>query len=121
VKDKFIVGIDEVGRGPIAGPVAVCAFMIKNISFTTTPTDKKLPKLKDSKKLTKHQRVTWYNYLKGQKEEGNCDYSVSFVSPKNFSISSSIFTGLYSLTSSNLCISSISSTTWNAAVPKNPS
>ena len=27
-KPKYIVGIDEVGRGPIAGPVAVCALCI---------------------------------------------------------------------------------------------
>ena len=80
---KYIVGIDEVGRGPIAGPVAVCAFVIKDSSFTTTPTDKKLPKLKDSKKLTKKQRVTWFNYLKDQKEKNLCDFAVSFVSSEN--------------------------------------
>lgn len=80
---KYIVGIDEVGRGPIAGPVAVCAFVIIDSSFTTNPTDKKLPKLKDSKKLTKKQRVTWFNYLKDQKEKGNCDFAVSFVSSEN--------------------------------------
>jgi len=80
---KYIVGIDEVGRGPIAGPVAVCAFVIKDSSFTTTPMDKKLPKLKDSKKLTKKQRVTWFNYLKDQREKGFCDFAVSFVSSEN--------------------------------------
>jgi ribonuclease HII len=80
---KYIVGIDEVGRGPIAGPVAVCAFLIKDDTFLKNPTHKKLPKLKDSKKLTKKQRVTWFNYLKDQKEKGFCDYAVSFVSPEN--------------------------------------
>lgn len=86
---KYIIGIDEVGRGPIAGPVAVCAFMIKDSSFTTIPTDKKpacagrLPKLKDSKKLTKRQRVTWFNYLKDAKSKGLCDFAVSFVSSEN--------------------------------------
>jgi ribonuclease HII len=44
---KYIVGIDEVGRGPIAGPVAVCAFIIKNDTFLTNPTHKKLPPLRD--------------------------------------------------------------------------
>ncbi len=27
MEPKYIIGIDEVGRGPIAGPVAVCAFV----------------------------------------------------------------------------------------------
>ena len=79
-KKEYIVVIDEVGRGPIAGPVAVCAFVIKDNSFSITPTDKKLPKLKDSKKLTKKQRITWFNYLKEAKNGGLCDYAISFVS-----------------------------------------
>jgi len=83
---KYIVGIDEVGRGPIAGPVTVCAFSCKseffNDIYTKSP-DVKLPKLKDSKKLSKKQREIWFNFLKKQKEENNCNYVVSFVSPEN--------------------------------------
>lgn len=78
---KYIVGIDEVGRGPIAGPVAVCVFLIKDDYFLTGPTCGDLPKLRDSKKLSKKQRELWFNFLKEQKEKGNCDYTVSFVSP----------------------------------------
>ncbi|MFA6386155.1 MAG: ribonuclease HII [Candidatus Paceibacterota bacterium] len=92
---KYIIGIDEVGRGPLAGPVAVCSFLIKDnnfISTCTSPTStsvtsptcgKKLPKLKDSKKLSKKQREVWFEYLKKQKEEEMCDYAISFVSPEN--------------------------------------
>lgn len=80
---KYIVGIDEVGRGPIAGPVAVCAFLIKDDTFVTNPSHKKLPPLRDSKKLTKKQRVTWFNYLKNSKNAEHCDFAVSFVSPEN--------------------------------------
>jgi len=28
IKPQWIVGVDEVGRGPLAGPVTVCAFAI---------------------------------------------------------------------------------------------
>lgn len=88
---KYIIGIDEVGRGPLAGPVAVCSFLIKEDVFTdghfpigqTYGKDKKLPKLRDSKKLSKKQREEWFEYLKVAKTEGFCDYAVSFVSPEN--------------------------------------
>jgi ribonuclease HII len=80
---KYIVGIDEVGRGPIAGPVAVCAFLIKDNSILDNQKEKKLPKLKDSKKLSKKQREVWFEYLKVAKAEGFCDYAVSFVSGEN--------------------------------------
>lgn len=92
---KYKIGIDEVGRGPIAGPVAVCAFLVKDEKFIETclgqtyakkdigPSYLKLPKLKDSKKLSKKQREVWFEYLKVAKAEGFCDFSVSFVSSEN--------------------------------------
>jgi len=87
---KYIIGIDEVGRGPIAGPVAVCAFLMKDDSFLKNIKEKKLastkgglPKLKDSKKLSKKQREIWFEFLKIAKTEGKCSYEVSFVSPEN--------------------------------------
>lgn len=81
---KYIVGIDEVGRGPIAGPVCVAAFLLPhNYELPINNYELKLPKLKDSKKLSKKQREAWFNFLKEQKEKGNCDYAVSFVSSEN--------------------------------------
>jgi ribonuclease HII len=75
-----IVGIDEVGRGPIAGPVAVCSFRCKPDFFESL--NIKTP-LRDSKKLSKKQREEWFVYLKKAKGEGVCDYSVSFVSAES--------------------------------------
>jgi ribonuclease HII len=83
---KYIVGIDEVGRGPIAGPVAVCAFActITNYELLITNAKEKLKiKLRDSKKLSKKQREVWFEFLRVAKTEGFCDYSVAFVSPEN--------------------------------------
>ena len=45
---NFVVGIDEAGRGPLAGPVVACAVSLKNYSFQN--------KIDDSKKLTSSQR-----------------------------------------------------------------
>ncbi|RMD77666.1 ribonuclease HII [Candidatus Dojkabacteria bacterium] len=45
-----VVGIDEVGRGCLAGPVVVCGFLfLKN--------DEVIPNVNDSKRLTKKQRL----------------------------------------------------------------
>ncbi|MCF7843783.1 ribonuclease HII [Candidatus Gracilibacteria bacterium] len=51
---KYIIGIDEVGRGPIAGPVVVCACAIMEGTelLSLFPNNK----LKDSKKLTEKNR-----------------------------------------------------------------
>lgn len=82
-KDSFVIGIDEVGRGPIAGPVCVCAFMLKKEEYDSFVKEVKdflaLP-LRDSKKLTKKCREKWFAYLRKQKEKGLCDYKTTFVS-----------------------------------------
>jgi len=81
---KYKIGIDEVGRGPIAGPVCVASFMMRhNYELPINNYEFKLPKLRDSKKLSKKQRELWFNFLKGEKEKGNCDFAVSFVSGEN--------------------------------------
>jgi ribonuclease HII len=77
MKWSYIIGIDEVGRGPIAGPVAVCSFKCKPNFFDSISID---TPLRDSKKLTKKQREKWFEYLKEEKNKGNCDFSVSIVS-----------------------------------------
>jgi ribonuclease HII len=58
-KSKYIVGIDEAGRGPVIGPMVICAYMIKE-------TDKeKLREIgaRDSKALTKQRRESLYSSL----------------------------------------------------------
>lgn len=45
---KSIIGVDEVGRGALAGPVVVCA-----ASFAAIPND---PGVRDSKQLTENRR-----------------------------------------------------------------
>lgn len=83
---KYIIGIDEVGRGPIAGPVAVCAFCMSELDQEEIVLNAKeqlgLP-IRDSKKLTKIQREKWYKYLNELKKEGKCNFHVSYVSPEN--------------------------------------
>jgi len=90
---QYLVGIDEVGRGPLAGPVAVGAVVIKLNSKNEIRNSKqilnfkfknfKLPKcIKDSKKLSEKKREEWLGGIKELKEKGDLDYYVSFVGNK---------------------------------------
>jgi len=85
MKFKTVVGIDEVGRGPIAGPVAVCALAIcqnKNSKRKDKFTGVNFDKFKDSKKLSHQQRLKWLEKIDKEKEKGNILYKVSFQSNK---------------------------------------
>lgn len=74
---KHIVGIDEAGRGPLAGPVAVGAVRI-NADF-----NKRFFKgIKDSKKLTEKKREAWFKLVNKKKKEGQIDFAVSLISEK---------------------------------------
>ncbi len=78
---KYIIGIDEVGRGPLAGPVAVCAFKMP-VKFNT----KQFGELKDSKKLAPEKREEIFARLKELKTPrggaSGIDYFVCYESAK---------------------------------------
>ncbi len=72
---KFLIGIDEVGRGPLAGPVAVGAFL--------TPIDfdfSYFEGVRDSKKLPPHKREHFLNLAIEKSCQGEIAFAVSFVS-----------------------------------------
>lgn len=75
MKGKFLIGIDEVGRGPIAGPVAVGAFV-----FLTPQAVKLFRGVKESKQLTHEQREEWFARIQKIKKDGHIDFKVSFQS-----------------------------------------
>lgn len=67
---KYIAGVDEVGRGPLAGPV-VCAAVIM-------PLDDLIEGIDDSKKLSEKKRNTLSELIK---EKAIC-YNIAEVSPQ---------------------------------------
>jgi len=74
---KYIIGIDEVGRGPLAGPVAVGAFCVKkDFKF------KKLLGIRDSKKLTPEKREYFLIKILELEKSGEVEFAVSYVSAK---------------------------------------
>jgi ribonuclease HII len=74
-KRHMIIGIDEVGRGALAGPVCVAALVMPRGLYLRK---KKLAKLKDSKKLSPKQREEWVEYLENHPK---ISYAVASVSP----------------------------------------
>lgn len=52
---EYIGGVDEVGRGPLVGPVVTACVVL--------PKDFKLDGLTDSKKLTEKKREEFYDYI----------------------------------------------------------
>ncbi|MES2088133.1 MAG: ribonuclease HII [Patescibacteria group bacterium] len=81
-KIKFLIGIDEVGRGPIAGPVAVGAFCVP-VKFQDELL-KFFPKnqIRDSKKLKPLVREEIYERLSLAKKSGQIEFTVIFSSSK---------------------------------------
>ncbi len=60
--EEYVIGIDEVGRGALAGPVVVAAAIVaKGEALTANRT---LGMLKDSKKLSAKQREAWHAHFK---------------------------------------------------------
>ena len=57
----YIIGVDEAGRGALAGPIVVAAVLVPKKIYLKSV---KLPKLKDSKKLSPIQRQAWFSYLR---------------------------------------------------------
>lgn len=72
----LIVGVDEAGRGPLAGPIAVGAAVLfvpfTRISFWY--------RIRDSKKLSASAREDLFKEIRDAKKEGLLDYRVSMVS-----------------------------------------
>lgn len=57
---RLVVGIDEVGRGALAGPVVLVAVAVRGRMRWTHPM---LGRIRDSKRLTTNRREVWARYL----------------------------------------------------------
>lgn len=92
---KYIIGIDEVGRGPLAGPMMVGAVAISgDLDF--------LEGIKDSKKLSKKKREEWSERIwdlkknppkTDQQRAGNINIAIVSIAPvviDKFGISASL-------------------------------
>ena len=60
----FVIGIDEAGRGPLAGPVVACACALKTLGVASLrhPVSK-FEMIRDSKKLSEKQRENLFDFI----------------------------------------------------------
>jgi len=65
---KLIVGIDEVGRGPVAGPVS--------IGIVVCHTELSIPELNDSKQMTEKARERVYTLAEALRTSGDIQFGV---------------------------------------------
>lgn len=93
LENNFIYGIDEVGRGPVAGPTVVCLCgILENIKKKDLENELKLT-LQDSKKLTEKNREKWRDFLIELQEQSKCIFAIGqrdSVFIDNFGISKAI-------------------------------
>jgi ribonuclease HII len=73
MKVKYVVGIDEAGKGPLAGPVSVGVMVIPVKSL------KKYKNIKNSKQLSEKKREEWYSSLKKARQDREINWGVSTV------------------------------------------
>lgn len=74
---KYIIGVDEAGRGPLAGPVSV-GLVIVSPGFDWVL----IPGVSDSKKVSEKNREVIFNRAKQLQSEGHLRFVVEMVSAK---------------------------------------
>lgn len=99
----YVIGVDEAGRGPLAGPVAVGVVLVAN-DFDW----ELLPKVRDSKKLSPKNREAIFGRVEQLKQSGCLDYCVTLVPAKIIdeigivpSINQALQNSLYEILSQN--------------------
>ena len=75
MKWNYSIGIDEVGRGPLAGPITLAALCLP-AKFRPIRFD--FP-IKDSKQMTEDRRNVVFKILNDLKDEGKINFSVTHI------------------------------------------
>jgi ribonuclease HII len=74
---KIVAGLDEAGRGPLAGPVTAGAVVIQKTKYKIL--EKKLKEVNDSKKLSAKKREELFDLITNNK---NIKWGIGIVSEK---------------------------------------
>ncbi|MEK7589740.1 MAG: ribonuclease HII [Patescibacteria group bacterium] len=80
---KYIIGIDEAGRGPLAGSVSVGAVLFSKEEYKKFKKEsEKTLTGRDSKKLSEKKREEWFKIIEVKKKAGVLNFSIGFSSAK---------------------------------------
>lgn len=74
---RYLIGVDEVGRGPIAGPLCVGACLMR--AGDRRRVFASLRGVRDSKQLSPEERLRWYARIRMTSERGTLTAVTSFV------------------------------------------
>ncbi|MFM2374856.1 MAG: ribonuclease ribonuclease [Candidatus Parcubacteria bacterium] len=74
---QWVIGIDEAGRGPLAGPVAVCAVRVPS-GFNWDL----IPGVGDSKKVSPKNREAIFRRAQQLHQDGHLQYAVALISAR---------------------------------------
>src|SRR3989344_5147197 len=75
---RFMLGVDEAGRGPLAGPVSVGVVAVPE-GFDVL---KEFSGVRDSKKLSENKREKIFRALEERAKVGDVRFTVEFESAK---------------------------------------
>ena len=78
IEEEFnvpVIGLDEVGRGPLAGPVISCGCHFKNYKILNDLKDY----IGDSKKLSEKKRELSFKFLQNLKKENIIDFHLGIA------------------------------------------
>lgn len=84
---RFMLGVDEAGRGPLAGPVAVGVVAVP----TGFIVGKEFPGVADSKKLSEKKREKIFEMLEKRAEQGDMRFTVEFESAETIDTKGIVF------------------------------
>ena len=81
----FLIGVDEAGRGSLAGPVVAGACLISRMFFESKMALKQSAQINDSKKLSTYTRDRQYEVMESLQQQGLIDFSTASASVREIS------------------------------------
>ena len=79
---RYLIGVDEAGRGALAGPVVAGACVLTPDFFRNADAVRRSARINDSKQLTEAAREEQFLLIEALRAEGLLDFAVGFGSIK---------------------------------------